>query len=338
MKSKSKPAFNWDEEEIIKFGAHEFWKMPKRLAIGAKGDEEGYLLLPHHKPDSHLEFPGKPPLDGLGPWISSGVAVHTVGGDRGDVAIHMRRPWTEDDSDPFEEDERPDVPFATAIKPYEGPAKSVAAANLALFSEVDFYGECFQVLEANRWWTSGSLASQLVQQVESIVGSEKLNEARSAFDANEEFELYVLELAAKHLALPLSRIWYAASMMALYYLHHDDMRLGYLWAEYQMKMRFELFALKHMETAERNRASGMKGGQADKKRERYSVLDGLGKQRFKELAFASDRDGVRVAKRIAADYDRRAETPLFKVNGKDLSPNWYGDWLAHFRQLARGIE
>ena len=38
----------------------------------------------------------------------------------------------------------------------------------------------------------------------------------------------------------LHEVWYAASLMALYYLHYDDMRFGYLWAEYKAKMRFEV--------------------------------------------------------------------------------------------------
>ncbi len=73
------------------------------------------------------------------------------------------------------------------------------------------------------------------------------------------------ELAAKHFSEPLSRLWYVANMMSLYYAHYDDMRFGYLWSEYRTKMRYELFALKHLKMAEKNRESGQKGGQADKK-------------------------------------------------------------------------
>ena len=299
----------WGDFPIVKMAGREFQRVPRSFLPFSRGDEgDEVVLMPVITPDDKLEFPGRPSFEGLGPFLKSGVAEHKLG------FMEMPSAWTSGNA-----------------------TENFTARDLIMLDELDWYGECFQVLERHGWTDYGQLIQELIER---IVGAEAnpelVSEARAEFGEN--YEPYLEEIAAKHFAPPLSRLWYAANMMALYYCHYDDLRFGYLWAEYQIKMRAELFALKHIELTERNRESGMKGGQASKKIERYSVLDRLGRQRFKELAFASDRDGVRVAKRIAADHDKHAESPLFQVNGKDLSRNWYGDWLAHFRQVARGIE
>lgn len=299
----------WGDFRIVKMAGREFQEVPRSLLPFSRGNEgEEIVLMPVITPDDKIEFPGHPPFEGVGPFVKAGIAQHQLD------FMEMPSAWTSGEA-----------------------TERFTATQLTVLSEMDWYGECFSVIEAHGWTKGGILTESMLNRIVDAEGnSELVAEAQTKYGEN--YGAYLEEIAAKHFAPPLSRLWYAANMKSLYYCHYDDLRFGYLWAEYQIKMRAELFALKHLELTERNRVSGLKGGQADKKRERYSVLDGLGKQRFKELAFASDRDGVRVAKRMAADYDKGADTPLFRLNGKDLSRNWYGDWLAHFRHIARGIE
>ncbi|MFG1299464.1 hypothetical protein V5F49_06665 [Xanthobacter sp. V3C-3] len=89
---------------------------------------------------------------------------------------------------------------------------------------------------------------------------------------------------------------------------------------------------------EKNRENGAKGGQADRKADRYRVLNEIGRRRSNEIAFVTDNQGVRLAMRWAAEYDAKAEVPLFRLNGRPLSKKWYAEWLADFRIKARGVE
>ena len=299
----------WGDFPIVKMAGRKFQEVPRSmLPFTRDGDGDEVVLMPVLPPDDKKAFPGLPPFEGFGPFLKAGISQHLFD------STNLPDVWTDGQA-----------------------TEKFTARNLLVLDELNWHGECFGVLEAHGWTERGHLKQEMIERIVEAEGDADLV-SKAKVEYGENYETYLEELAAKHFAPPLSRLWYVANMMALYYCHYDDMRFGYLWAEYQIKMRAEIFALKHIELIERNRESGMKGGQADKKIERYSVLDQLGRRRFKELAFASDRDGVRVAKRIAADHDKNADTPLFRVNGKDLSRNWYSDWLAHFRQIARGIE
>lgn len=307
------PGKEW-REEMEKIGLY-----PPRKVDGSGQyleNDSRTILMPYYPPDDKLDFPGGPKLDDCGWLVQSGIAQHSVPG---------REP-------PRPSEERSNL------------AKGFAATQLNVFSEMDWYGECFGVLEAHGWTEHGTISVDLLKRLMEVEGPDIVDEAREKFggskpDDDNTWKAYLLELAATHFTEPLSRVWYAANMQSLFYCRYDDLRLGYLWAEYLMKMRAELFALKHIEMTERNRENGLKGGQSDKKLERYQVLNRLARQQhFKELAFASDRDGIRVARKIAAEYDKGADTPLFTVRGKDLSKDWYGEWLGQFRHMARGIE
>lgn len=117
----------------------------------------------------------------------------------------------------------------------------------------------------------------------------------------------------------------------------EAFKIGFLYRDAWWKFQHEKAALKYYEIIEKNRASGQKGGQGDKKRERYEVLNRLARQKFREIAFASDKEGARLAKNLAATYDANADEPLFMISSKGLSKRWYDDWLVNFRQIARSI-
>lgn len=299
----------WGDYPVVKVAGREFQKVPRSvLPFWREGEGDELVMMPVLPPDDKKEFPGRPAFEGIGPLLQSGISQHKLD--------FMR------------------VPAAYGA---ERSVEHFTATDLVVLDEVDWYGECFCVLEAHGWTDHGEITSEMIQRIIEAEDDPGIV-ARSQAEHGDNHKTYLLEKAAKHFAPPLSRLWYVANMMSLFYCHYDDMRFGYLWAEYQIKMRAELFALKHQEMSERNRENGAKGGQRDKKLERYQVLNHLGRQRFKDLAFASDRDAVRLARQMAAQHDKGADDPLFAVNGKDLSRNWYEEWLSSFRRLARGIE
>ncbi|MCX5578560.1 hypothetical protein [Kaistia terrae] len=297
----------WDYP-IVKLGIHEFYQVPRRnyresmWLRGPEDDVDGYVLMPIRPKDDKLDFPGNPTLESVGSTMRSGVAVYS----------HR------------------DV--------FGAVQNGVAATDLAVFNPIDLYFECAFVMGAHGWAEpGGELSDELLSRVIEVEGIDFVAKAKKRF-GEAGWYAYAGEVAARHFAAPLSRLWYVANLMSLCVAHKDDLRLGYLWAEYRIKMSYEVFALRHIEVKEKNRASGLKGGQADKKRERYHVLDRLARQHVKELAFASDRDALRIARRLTVEHDAKADAPLFSVNGKALSRDWLDEWLRHFRQAARGVE
>lgn len=309
----------WGSYPIERKAGYEFQRIPLRewrkhmqeagLATfpPSELEVEGTILVPFHKPDEKMRFPGEPRLEDAGVFVKSGIAQHQI--------------WSRVNGHVLD--------FGQANMP------GFSATQIDdIFVEDSWYGECFGVLDAHGWTKAGSLDSDLLQRVKDVEGEEIESEARKRF--GNEWQPYILEIAAKHFAEPLSRLWYAANMESLYYCHHDDIRLGYLWCEYRMKMRYELFALKHLEVLEKNRESGQKGGQGDKKKERYTTLDSLALARVHDLAFAKDKDCIRIARQLAAKYDREhPDNPLFSMKHRALSQAWFDDWLQHFRELVR---
>ena len=70
--------------EIVEIGAHRFYKVPADQLLRKPRSGEAYGLLGPimfggRDDDDKLEFPGAPPLEGMGPYISAGIAVHTIG-------------------------------------------------------------------------------------------------------------------------------------------------------------------------------------------------------------------------------------------------------------------
>lgn len=312
-----KSASNVWGAERIKIAGREFYRIPraewnKRMKEMFPGrddlrdDGTDAVLFPYYPFDDRLEFPAQSTTEDVGFLIKAGIVSHNVD-------------------------------YSARTSAFGG----FPATKLVLFAEDDWFGECFSVLTAHGWLVNGTIPKEIIRKLESVEGEGIYERVKSQLsigfnDGDDTWEVYLYELAATHFAAPLSRLWYAANMLSLFYVHHDDLRTGYLWCEYQMRMRYELFALKHIEMTEKNRESGMKGGQADKKRERYQVLDRLAGQKFKVMAFASDREFIRLAKSMAVEYDSKAETPLFTVGGKPLSTKWYDEWASHFRSIAKG--
>ncbi len=332
--------------EIVSIGAHKFWKVPSDQLLRAPLNGETFALLGpilfDGLRDEKREFPGSPSLEGAGPFISSGVAVHTIGYageqefDRRQILDEIE-PWDLEVREHFVLDSGkiPHAAQGARIVWENKPAKHLTARQMIVFNELDWYGECYQVLEAHGWTKRGQIADDLVNRLDIHFAQKDEDEllkwvaSKKGYDA-EDTKLFFLEVAATYLATPLSRLWYAASMVPLYYLHQDTMRVGFLWSEYLTKMRFELFAFKHIEMTEKNRVSGLKGGQADKRRERYNALDRLARNRMDAMLIASDKDRLRTVKAMAREYDAKAEEPLFSSGLKPLSDSWYRDWISHF--------
>lgn len=93
----------------------------------------------------------------------------------------------------------------------------------------------------------------------------------------------------------------------------------------------ESAALRTYENIARNRKSGLLGGQAAKKQERYEVLNKLAKDNLLKFQFVSDAQAKRAARSLAASHDRGADAPLFQINNKPMSDAWFDDWLSAFR-------
>ncbi|MBA5802159.1 hypothetical protein [Rhizobium changzhiense] len=308
MDLNSKPA-SWQK---VKIAGRQFWKIPHHEWTGMMNalnpnkppqESDGAdFLMPCFPDDDKTEFPTLYEFEDAGPLIASGIARHSLTME-GISADRSNRGLT--------------------------------ARHLSVFNEMDWYGECFGVLEAHGWTKSGHLTPEILSKLEAIEGRSAIDEAKQSFGEN--WELYAMELAARHLAKPLSRLWYVANMKSLYYCHNDDLRLGFLWAEYQMKMQYEAFALKHMEVVERNSENGRKGGQGKAAAERYRVLDRLVTAQGEKLAFCDNDEIIKAAKKLAADYDRKEGTQLFQIKNKSLGPGWYKDWVKHYRALIKAM-
>lgn len=217
-----------------KIAGHEFIEV-KALDCDPLGKKFGgaeTVLIPYHPPDPHLEFPFKSYLETEWFLASSGIARHSV------------------------IDEKTQIIDDKAAK-----NQAFTARQLAIFNEDDWFGECFQVLMAHGWLDKrGRLSSEIISKVAEIEGTAEIEKAKKHFGEN--WEIYIEELASKHLAVPLSRLWYAANMRALYYVHYDDLRLGFLWCEYKIRMRHEADSFR----GKKNVTSARSGGEARAKR------------------------------------------------------------------------
>lgn len=92
----------------------------------------------------------------------------------------------------------------------------------------------------------------------------------------------------------------------------------------------EAAALKTYRMIETNRTNGLRGGQADKKQERYRVLDDLAKQHPGALDLLSDTRRVNVVRQWAVEYDAENTEKLFLQKGEFLSKTWFANWVSDF--------
>ncbi len=92
-------------------------------------------------------------------------------------------------------------------------------------------------------------------------------------------------------------------------------------------------ALRQYQIVEQNRIHGAKGGQGEKKKERYSILNRLACSDERKFAFVSDQQALRNAKNLARKYDQTTDPKMFcDQRGRLLSDRWFKDWLASYRQ------
>jgi len=182
-------------------------------------DDPRTVLLPYRPPDDHRAFPADPELENAFAFVGSGLAAHEVRRNKGD-------------SHP-----------------------GFVAADLIIFKEDEWYFECFQVLLAHGWVSPvGGLSADLVSKVVSVIGAFQVEEAKREY--GESWGCYIGEVAAVHFAEPLSRLWYAANLMSLFFVHQDDLRFGYLWAEYQLRIRSEVDTVRGKKLVRDARAGG----------------------------------------------------------------------------------
>ena len=200
--------------------------------------DEARLLIPVSEPDSQLEFPSGASLKDIYYAAASGTVIHKI---ERDISYGPQKPpkilETED-----------------GLRP-EGN-HGFAATSLNVFNELDWFGECWGVMEAHGWHDrKGDLGQNILDRVLERLGACTITNAKLEF--REDWQMKVAELAATEFVQPLSRLWYAVNMMSLYYCHRDDLRLGYLWAEYRMRMHVEKNALRGERTAQSARAGGV---------------------------------------------------------------------------------
>ena len=180
--------------------------------------------------DAHLEFPGGANLVAVGTMMSSGSAVHGARGSLGAV-------------------------YSSTQNAIERGAYT--ANNLDLFREDDWAFECLSVLQAHGWLDrTASLNQTIIDKVAECFGASVIKDAVTKFGENSD--VYIESFASRLLAEPLSRLWYVNNMREQFYLKHDDMKVGILWAEYKIRLSQEHNALR----GERVKLNASAGGKA----------------------------------------------------------------------------
>lgn len=329
---KSRADDRFPRAEIL---GRDFWVVPPNevrevfpsLSRSLSASQAEVLLQrPAWECDDRLEFPEQPSMEMFSNYLRSGIALHQ---------LELMDPDLKFDEFLSECRRMRETHAETSVKELLKKLSDLfdtglSARHLNIFAPDELLAECKNVLEAHEWM-SGSflLADGLLQKLTDARGAETISDAQAQFGDN--WDAYLLEVAACYFAKPFSRLWYAANMYALYFAHKDDFRLGYLWSEYQSKMRHERFALRHEQVVQKNRESGKKGGQGGRKSERYAQLDRLADAEFPKLPLPSDKELCRCAQRLARQYDEKADLKLFVQNGRALSPKWYEEWLMQYR-------
>ncbi|MBN8995867.1 MAG: hypothetical protein J0H94_11625 [Rhizobiales bacterium] len=132
---------------------------------------------------------------------------------------------------------------ATGVDPDRGPGDvGLAARDLNVFDEAGWFVHCMAVLTQCGWMQDSKLASNVRDAVFARAPDDA---GLAAADADPSLaEMKLLELAARHLADPFGQVWYVASMLSLFFVHQDDMRVGFLWAEYQGRLLHERDAVR----------------------------------------------------------------------------------------------
>lgn len=179
--------------------------------------------------DDKTEFPANGPASTMAGYASSGMAIHGVRLEPKEDGSHYRLT----DRFPF---------MASKVQP---------------FREDDFLFECWSVLQAHDWIPKRGLPrleQRIIDQVTKEIGTQIEDDARQTYGT--EWEWFIAEVAVAHFVEPLSRLWYAASMLSLYLAHQDDLSTAYFWAEYRMRLDQEANSLRGATTVQ----AASKGG------------------------------------------------------------------------------
>lgn len=234
----------------------------------------GLTTAPSSRPDNMLEFPTNAPLEDDQLYLGSGIAAHKR---------------------------------ALEYASEEG----LRAIQLEISADDYWYGECFGVMMAHDWFDDqGNLAAHIVEHVVLHYGQEEIDRAKERYGDN--WDYYGGELAAVRLAAPLSRLWYAANMMSLQFIHHDDMRLGYLWAEYRMRLRHEKDAFR----GKKNVASARDGGVQRAKQSKPKSQQILDKMATYVKVGKSVANAAQLAKNFGFGRTAEANRKLWNRNHK----------------------
>jgi hypothetical protein len=196
------------------------------------GGETVWCLLPPDQPlrkseppDKYLEFATDPDLEHNLWTVKSGLTSHDINLGGGPHCF---------------EDLQTGYPFT--------------AQQLALEPDDDLVEECLHVLDSHGWSCPGcyGVAAHVRKAVVEHHGAEKIE---LLYKKNNYHADYIIqELASTILAKPLSRLWYAANLLSLYFVHKDEFRLGYLWAEYRNKKSYEHYAIQGIKASEGGRS------------------------------------------------------------------------------------
>lgn len=323
--AKTRAVSQWDKWPQVTLAGRRFYQIPKKewnamFSSSFKnmpgweepddGEPGETVLFPVHVRDDHLEFPAAPEPEVVGHWAKAGIASHVIAGDPFDTAINMLK-----------------IVEGKGVVEDDG-GKGFSACQLQVFNEMDWYGEVWQVLIEHKWLVPyGDLSDDLARQLEEVAPG-TIKAAKKGY--RENWSSHALEIAAIFLCPPLSRLWYAANLMSLYYCHQDDLRFGYLLAEYRLRLRWEQPALRYEQIAEGNRENGKRGGQGTAADRRRRILNELADENSKMFTKVLPGMAVRRAKQLALQHDRDTGENLFQRGGQLLSDNWFDDWFTDY--------
>ncbi len=194
------------DDDHVEINGFTFWRVQKRHLLAGDPDAEGEVLMPlgtHHvEHDDYREFPLPPNVQGFSNYIASGISRHAIESGSATETREVRKPARIVESAPGR--------LVIEIDDEVGP--QIAARDLFVFGEMDWYGECFHVLEANGWREHGLPTQNFVDAIGKVVAAQGLEQELARL-SDEDRDLRCLELAATHLAEPFSRVWYAANMI-----------------------------------------------------------------------------------------------------------------------------
>jgi hypothetical protein len=168
---------------------------------------------------------------------------------------------------------------------------TLSALDLEVFSELDWRLECENVLRAHGWLNERRyLGRKLGHRMLAEKGRGFLLDLRRRHPEN--WQSHLFEIACIGHVKALTRLWYVCNMLALLDVHGDQLRLGFLWSEYQQRLRNERALATGTKVARAAPLGGKTRAQMHKVRNsnilaemRRLLLEGHSKRRAAELVF-----------------------------------------------------